>query len=72
MYICVYIYVHIFEYIYIYIYIELLNYIYMCIHIFNYIHIYKLYVLYIPDIGLAVRVFANPRSSHTKDSKNGT
>ena len=34
----------------------------------------------VPDIGLAVRVFAkwpgrpgfNPRSSHTKDSKNGT
>ena len=37
-------------------------------------------ISYIPDIGLMVRVFANgpgdlgsnPRSSHTKDSKNGT
>ena len=56
------------KYIYIYIYI----YIYMCI--FRYIYIYNIYK---PDIGLAVRVFANrpgdlgfnPRSSHTKDSK---
>ena len=40
----------------------------------------KHYLGILPDIGLAVRVFANgpgdlgsiPGSSHTKDSKNGT
>ena len=50
--------------------------VYICIYIHSYTYIY----VYIPDIGLAVRVFANrpgdlgsiPGQSHTKDSKNGT